>query len=386
MTPDAPPPSPFPGPRPFRHDESHLFFGREHQSSDIVKRLEQTRFVAVVGNAGCGKTSLVQAGVRPMLEGGFMASAGSFWRVAVLHPGTDGVVSLAIALADPAVLGGASEHAEERRRLLEAVLRRSSRGLIEVFQQARLEPNENLLVIVDDFEELFRAPQKAPAGKPADDGAAFVSLLLEAARSREAPIYTVVILRPERLGDCALFQSLPEMLSDGLYLVPRMTRDQRRAAIEGPLKVAGQAITPRLMQRLLNEVGNGVDALQKLQGALRGAWDNWSRNHAPGEAVDLRHLETVGAVADAASRVIPPVTAIAKLRRWPWFLAGAVASVAVTLPIVSWLRPPCPVCPAPAPNESTMPPSLVPAPLAPEPTTPAPAPAPAPAPTPTPTP
>ena len=86
--------NPFPGLRPFEAAETHLFFGRDGQSSEIVMRLAQERFVAVVGTSGSGKSSLVRAGLLPLLEGGYMGDAGSFWRLAVLRPGDSPIPTL----------------------------------------------------------------------------------------------------------------------------------------------------------------------------------------------------------------------------------------------------------------------------------------------------
>ncbi len=66
---------PFPGLRPFRADEHHLFFGREAQSDDLLRRLQRHRFLAVVGSSGSGKSSLVRAGMLPALQGGFWVFA-----------------------------------------------------------------------------------------------------------------------------------------------------------------------------------------------------------------------------------------------------------------------------------------------------------------------
>src|SRR5258706_12123644 len=81
--------NPFPGLRPFGFDESHLFFGRDGQSEQLISKLGRTRFLAVVGTSGSGKSSLVRAGLLPALLGGFMTSAGSGWRIAILRPGND---------------------------------------------------------------------------------------------------------------------------------------------------------------------------------------------------------------------------------------------------------------------------------------------------------
>ncbi len=79
---------PYPGLRPFRSDESDIFFGRETQTDEMVQRLKTSRFLAVVGTSGCGKSSLVRAGLVAALETGLMGvPEGARWRFAVMRPG-----------------------------------------------------------------------------------------------------------------------------------------------------------------------------------------------------------------------------------------------------------------------------------------------------------
>src|SRR5512144_1969088 len=71
---------PYPGLRPFRSDESDIFFGREAQTDEMVQRLKTSRFLAVVGTSGCGKSSLVRAGLLAALETGLMGDPqGARW-------------------------------------------------------------------------------------------------------------------------------------------------------------------------------------------------------------------------------------------------------------------------------------------------------------------
>src|SRR3712207_9403302 len=81
--------NPFPGLRPFETDEYNLFFGREGQSDELLARLGRTRFLAVVGTSGSGKSSLIRAGLIPAIYGGLMPGAGPGWRIAVMRPGPD---------------------------------------------------------------------------------------------------------------------------------------------------------------------------------------------------------------------------------------------------------------------------------------------------------
>ncbi|HEX6046148.1 MAG TPA: hypothetical protein VFZ22_16770 [Pyrinomonadaceae bacterium] len=268
------PVNPFPGLRPFDFDESHLFFGRDGQSEQLISKLGRTRFLAVVGTSGSGKSSLVRAGLMPALLGGFMSSAGSNWRIAVARPGNDPVGNLARALNDPAVFGSdVQENAALQTALAEATLQRGSRGLIDTVRQALMTENENVLVIVDQFEELFRFARVAKDAKYVNEAAAFVKLLLEAARQRELPIYVVLTMRSDYLGDCSQFWGLPEAINESQYLIPRLTRDQLREAMTGPISVAHGRITPRLVARLLNDVGDDQDQLPVLQHLLMRIWD-----------------------------------------------------------------------------------------------------------------
>jgi tetratricopeptide (TPR) repeat protein len=294
--------NPFPGLRPFETDEYRLFFGREGQADALVERLERSRFLAVVGTSGSGKSSLVRAGLLPALRGGMMAGAGAGWRIAVTRPGHDPAGNLARALAEDGVLpeAGAGLPRAEREAVVEATLRGGSLGLVEAAARARL--GHKLLVVVDQFEELFRfRAARAAAGATDDDASAFVKLLLEAARQRDLPVYVVLTMRSDFLGDCAQFQGLPEAINDGQYLIPRMTRDERRFAITGPARVARGRMSEPLVNRLLNDVGDNPDQLPILQHALMRTWEYWSARRRDGEPVGLEHYEAVGTMSDALS-------------------------------------------------------------------------------------
>lgn len=292
---------PFPGLRPFEPDEDHLFFGRERQIDELLRRLRSTRFLAILGTSGCGKSSLVRSGLIPSLYGGAMTRAGSSWRIAILRPGEDPIGNLAAALAAPEALGLPDGGDDLSLGLLETTLRASNLGLVESVRQARIPPRDNVLVLVDQFEELFRFKQsRREQGR--DEAVAFVKLLLEASRHLEVPVYIALTMRSDFIGNCLELPELPEAINEGLYLVPRMTRDELRSAITGPVAVGGAAIAPRLVARLLNDVGDDPDQLPILQHALMRTWDRWDEDHAPGEPLDLRHYEAIGTMKEALSR------------------------------------------------------------------------------------
>ena len=109
-------------------------------------------------------------------------------------------------------------------------------------------------------------------------------------------------MRSDFLGDCAEFKGLAEAVNEGEYLIPRLNRKQRARAIEGPVKVGGAEISPRLKQQLLNDIGDDPDQLPILQHALMRMWDYWLNNAKREQALDLDHYDGIGRMTEALSR------------------------------------------------------------------------------------
>lgn len=296
--------NPFPGLRPFGIEESHLFFGREGQSDEVLVKLAENKFVAILGASGSGKSSLMYCGLIPTLYGGFMTDAGSNWKIIVTRPGGGPIDNLAEALltknSDYNQLG--EEDKLIKKTITGTVLRSSSLGLIEAVKQLKTSNKQNFLILVDQFEELFRYKRVEALESEIDESSAFVNLLLEAIHQYDEPIYVALTMRSDFIGECALFPDLTQMINDSHYLIPQMTRDQKRLAIEGPVAVGGGKIAGRLTQQLLNDVGDNPDQLPILQHALMRTWQYWVENRKEGEDMDVRHYNAIGTLQEALSQ------------------------------------------------------------------------------------
>jgi WD40 repeat protein/energy-coupling factor transporter ATP-binding protein EcfA2 len=295
--------NPFPGLRPFKIEESHLFFGREGQSDEVLLKLSKSRFVAVIGPSGSGKSSFIYCGVMPILYGGFLTDSSPDWEVVVTRPGAGPIDNLAESLLknNPEYQAADVEEKKIKRTIFSTLLKSSSLGLVEAIEQGRRKKDVNYLVLVDQFEELFRFKDSQDANS-VNETLAFVNLLIEAVNYPDAPIYVAITMRSDFIGDCAQFPDLTRKINDSHYLIPQLTRDQKRRAIEGPVAVGGAKITPRLTQQLLNDLGDNPDQLPILQHALMRTWSYWTRyKDYEDEPVDLKHYEAIGTMAEALS-------------------------------------------------------------------------------------
>ena len=298
--------NPFPGLRPFGFEESHLFFGREGQSDDILVKLAQNRFTAVIGASGSGKSSLMYCGLIPVLYGGFMTDAGSDWVVITARPGNSPLENLAESVVK--LTEGYEELSPEEQfvetNITNVILKSSSMGLVDALKPYKIDKGRktNFLILIDQFEELFRFLKKESDVETANTSAAFVNLLMKSVAQTEIPIYVAITMRSDFIGDCAQFPDLTQIINKSHYLIPQMTRDQQKLAIEGPVAVGGGKITKRLTQQLLNDVGNSPDQLPILQHALMRTWYYWIQNREDGEPLDLRHYIAIGKLEEALSQ------------------------------------------------------------------------------------
>lgn len=311
---------PYPGLRPFKREEADIFFGRDKQIDQLLEKLSRARFLAVVGPSGCGKSSLVRAGMMAALETGFMEGVGARWRTAEMRPGSRPMARLAKALMAKSALGAARvsedpkpEKNLEERAFVEAVLRRGPLGLVEVLRETPLdkprtppEQRTNLLILVDQFEEIFRYREQSGV----DEAEAFVALLLATKEQREFPIYVVITMRSDFLGHCARFPGLPEAINESEFLTPRMEREERTEAIVGPAELFDGEVEPALVNRLLNDSGSDPNQLPLLQHVLMRIWTRAggaaraaeSSGEVPrGPVITFKDYEEAGGLAKALS-------------------------------------------------------------------------------------
>ncbi|MBW8709442.1 MAG: hypothetical protein JF627_09320 [Alphaproteobacteria bacterium] len=300
---------PFVGLRPYGFSDHAYFFGREDQVYSLFRLLDRGRFIAVVGSSGSGKSSLVRAGLLPILEQESAGHGGRQWHWIEMRPGDAPLDNLAHEVAKLAHEQGPDADAmtEVRKGRIASALRRSSFGLGKVLSEIKALEGQTVMLVVDQFEELFRF---AHAGADALDNAKwreeavhFVQTLLEATRERAVAVHVLITMRSDFIGDCAQFYGLPEAVSATQFLVPSTTRDQREQIITAPVAKAGATIDPLLVEQLLNDVSDELDQLPVLQHCLMRLWEA-ARADAKNQRPHLTtaHYDGIGRAQGALSQ------------------------------------------------------------------------------------
>ena len=239
--------NPYLGLRPFEESDASYFFGREDHVGDLLALLEHNRFLAVVGQSGSGKSSLVKAGLIPALKGAGLPKASSGWLIVTMTPETEPIERLVKKLKEAVAKKYPDEKRSDWNEGVGKAMRFSRSGLVDAVSKAHLPDRINTLVVVDQFEELFRYKQQ-------DEAEGFVQRLIAATKSSIASIYVVITMRSDYIGECAKYGGLAEAVNSGLYLTPRLVREQLEEAIGGPARMAGGEISDDLIELIVNSV------------------------------------------------------------------------------------------------------------------------------------
>ncbi len=299
--------SPYTGLRPFNEDESIFFKGREKHVDYIIDMLQKQKFAMVTGSSGDGKSSLIFAGVIPSLKGGFMKTQFSKWAVADFRPERQPLRNMASAVA--------KELRYKNPDDVENALSYGFSALVDLYRKSPIycdvtsdefmnsddegkkvlrRKASNLLILVDQFEEFFTNQENYRDGVASPLAQIAVNVLVETvkiAREENLPVYVVCTMRSDYIGQCVAFRGFAELIGLSTYYVPRLKREEIQEVIQAPAQLNGDRVSLRLAQRLLNDVGDGIDQLPVLQHTLHQMWTDAGRGT---EEIDVIHYARVG--------------------------------------------------------------------------------------------
>ncbi|MEV6940687.1 hypothetical protein AB0N07_01410 [Streptomyces sp. NPDC051172] len=233
----------------FEPGDHGLFFGRDRLVAQLSDLVHEHRFAVVFGASGSGKSSLLRAGLIPLLQRTLRELSGT----AVLRVLTPG--------ATPAATHG---------RLL-----------------APQEGEPDSWVVVDQFEEIYTLCRDQA------ERARFIDLLL-AAREPGSRLRVVVAVRADFYGRCAEHRGLVDALRDAQLLVGPMTPAELREAVVKPAAAAGLLVERALTARLVEEVADQPGGLPMLSHALL---ETWRRRR--GRTLTMAAYEAAGGVHGA---------------------------------------------------------------------------------------
>jgi WD40 repeat protein len=314
---------PYRGLLPFGESDAGVFYGRERLAAELAvklaARVARRGLVVVTGASGAGKSSLLRAGLLPILARGRQVPGSGRWPRVVMTPTKDPLTEVAARLAalgggdTIAVRDGLAQHPDQAHLAVwSAVLAAIAR--YDEPPSASADTAARLVLIVDQFEQVFTL-------NPGPDGEAtrraFVTAVCAAATNpvgpgQEPPALVVIAVRGDFWDRCAAYPELKGALQDGQFVVGPMTESELRVAITGPADAAGLHIDPALTDTILRDLqaAGGDDTsgvLPLLSQAMALTWENRDgdrlTSHGYAQAGGVSHAVQTG--ADRAYDALP---------------------------------------------------------------------------------
>jgi WD40 repeat protein/serine/threonine protein kinase/DNA-binding XRE family transcriptional regulator len=254
--------NPYKGLRPFEEADAPDFFGREALTQQLLVRLGEggdlSRFLAIVGPSGSGKSSVVKAGLIPALRRGGLPNSEN-WFVVELLPGAHPLEELEAALLRIAVNPPPS---------LLPQMREDKRGLLRAIQRSLPADDQiELVLVLDQFEEVFTLVDDEGERTQLLDG------LVEAVLTERSRVRVIVTLRADFIDRPLRYMDFGELVQRRSELVLPLTPDELERAIVGPADRVGLRLEAGLPEAISADVIDQPGALPLLQYALTELFD-----------------------------------------------------------------------------------------------------------------
>ncbi len=251
---------PYRGLQTFEEEHAELFFGRAGDVQRLLEKLKATRFLAVVGPSGSGKSSLVRAGVIPALRKGGLSDSNQ-WTIRSFNPGPHPLAALAGNLLRV-----------YSRDSMQATLDRMSTDdrtlhLAAALALAERPAAERILWVIDGFEEIFTLCRDDAERRQ------FLANLLYAALIPDGRNSAIVALRADFYPKCAAYPEFSARIAERQFVVTRMDEDGLRQVIEEPAWRVGLEFEPGLVDTILSDIAGQPGALPLLEHALLELWE-----------------------------------------------------------------------------------------------------------------
>lgn len=274
--------NPYKGLRAFEEADAVDFFGRDTLVAKLLEQMSHSsRFLAVIGSSGSGKSSVVKAGLIPKIRQGALPNS-TWWFVTTMSPGASPLIELEQALMRVALETPVIPIVEQ--------VRNSDTALRELLPTI-LPPNGELLLMVNQFEELFALTEDENERKR------FLSNLVEAVTHPESQLRVIITLRADFYDRPLNYHDFGQLIRDNSEVVLPLSPAELENAIEAPAKRVGLTVDRDLLATIVNDVQGQPGMLPLLQFALTELFE-----YREGTQLTLDGYKAIGGVSGALAK------------------------------------------------------------------------------------
>ncbi|NEQ70426.1 MAG: hypothetical protein F6K21_34030 [Symploca sp. SIO2D2] len=243
-------------------EDPKYFFGRKELTDQLIDKVSQSSFLAIIGASGSGKSSVLRAGLLHQLKLGRQLAGSNQWQIEIMVPGEQPLHNLAAVFVEPNL--SQVDHATQLGTA-EELLKEGADGLRRLVQSAQA---NRVMLVIDQFEEVFTLCQNY------GERSQFIDCLLGALRQLEEQLCLILAMRADFFSKCIEqnYSGLAQLIQENLVTVSPMEREQLQDAIAKPAERVNLEIEPELVEQMLQDVAGSPGSLPLLQYTLKELW------------------------------------------------------------------------------------------------------------------
>ncbi len=253
------------GLRPYQKEETEFFYGREKEVEGLLQILQKDKLVTLIGAPGTGKSSLINAGLIPRLEKGFLAQAGKQWTVCKFRPGISPIENLAYSLTSNGGLTlDGKANTEDFNNYLQTLKDLASLGLVEIFTKSQVNNKKNLLIVIDQLEDLFTFSRFFDFDQSEKDDLLF-NLVARTIKIKDTPIYFALVIQSDYVSYLSQYSKLQEIISKSQYAIPSISKVGIKEIVENNFLGQGLSFSNRAFKSIVDAVTSDATLLPNMQ-------------------------------------------------------------------------------------------------------------------------
>ena len=256
-------------------EDHKYFFGRTKLTNELIGKICDGNFLAVLGPSGSGKSSVVRAGLLHELQQGTRINHPVWqnsrdWKILVMRPGESPIQSLAAAFVPTSFPKGQADNlCGTYTKRLKTDGAEGLKATVEELEAPRV------VLLVDQFEEIFTRCQGSESKE--QERQQFFECLLGSLDSSDNKLCVIITMRADFLGKCAAqeYAGLAKTIQEHLVTVTPMTTEELREVIAEPAKLVGLEVEEKLVTQMTVDVKGSPGSLPLLEFTLTELWRGW---------------------------------------------------------------------------------------------------------------
>jgi WD40 repeat protein/energy-coupling factor transporter ATP-binding protein EcfA2 len=239
--------------------------GRQRQVFDLLTLFQSSQIIGLFGENGTGKSTLIQKGLIPELEKGFLGIGGRKWKTATIRPGITPLENLSASF--PKLKDQNYKQKLEDEYLLTSRMKSNNDGLrLAALQFLNENEGNNYLLVIDNFEDLFHF--KDTVINPEEwknNSNSFIQNITKCASYSDVPIYFLIILRSDFVPNIFDYRNFHEILSKSQYSIPQLKRTEFQEVVVSLLASYNKLISNEAINLLYSKIGKDLKNLKILK-------------------------------------------------------------------------------------------------------------------------